>query len=62
MVIDVGSGDHEIAEDEEQAFARAEHRHLGALFFFSGVGPDGSPRLAHRIGAGAPSGTPNGAS
>lgn len=51
VVIDVRSGDHEIADDEEEAYARADHNHPDALFFFSRVGPGGSLGPAHRIGA-----------
>ncbi len=53
VVIDVQSGDYEVAADEEEAFARAEARHPDALFFFSRVGPGGEPAPAHRIGGGA---------
>ena len=53
VVIDVDSGDHAIAADEEEAFARIEARHRGAVFFFTRVGPGGEAVPAHRIGAGA---------
>ena len=51
VVIDVESGDYAIAADEEEAFARVEARHQGAVFFFSRVGPGGESVPAHRIGA-----------
>lgn len=51
VVIDVGSGDHEISENEDEAFARAERSHPDALFFFTRVGPGGLPVPAHRIGS-----------
>jgi hypothetical protein len=51
VVIDVESGDYAIAADEEEAFARVEPRHPGAVFFFSRVGLDGESAPAHRIGA-----------
>jgi hypothetical protein len=51
VVIDVESGDYSIAADEEEAFARVEARHQGAVFFFSRVGPGGESVPAHRIGA-----------
>ncbi len=53
VVIDVESGDYEVAADEEEAFARVEARRQGAMFFFSRVGPEGEAVPAHRIGAGA---------
>jgi len=53
VVIDVESGDYEVAADEEEAFARVEARRQGAVFFFSRVGPGGEAVPAHRIGAGA---------
>jgi len=53
VVIDVESGDYEVAADEEEAFARVEARHPGSVFFFSRVGPGGEAVPAHRIGAGA---------
>jgi hypothetical protein len=51
VVIDVESGDYAIAADEEEAFARVEARHQGAVFYFSRVGPGGESVPAHRIGA-----------
>ena len=51
VVIDVESGDYAIAADEEEAFARVEARHQGAVFFFSRVGPGGESVPAYRIGA-----------
>jgi hypothetical protein len=53
VVIEVESGDHTIAADEEEAFARVEARHQDGVFFFSRVGPGGEAAPAHRIGAGA---------
>jgi hypothetical protein len=53
VVIDVESGDYEVAADQEEAFARVEARRQGAVFFFSRVGPGGVAVPAHRIGAGA---------
>ncbi len=54
VVIDVESGHHEISNDEEEAFARAEEKHPDALFFFTRVGPGGAPVPAHRIGFASP--------
>jgi hypothetical protein len=51
VVIDVESGDYAIAADEDEAFARVEARHQGAVFYFSRVGPGGESVPAHRIGA-----------
>jgi hypothetical protein len=51
VVIDVESGDYAIAADEDEAFARVEARHRGAVFYFSRVGPGGESVPAHRIGA-----------
>jgi hypothetical protein len=51
VVIDVESGDYAIAADEEEAFARVEARHQGAVFYFSRVGPGGESVPAHRIDA-----------
>ncbi len=62
VVIDVQSGDYEVSDDEEEAFARAEGDHPGAVFFFSRVGSGGSLKPAHRIGAGSLGGSPNGSS
>jgi hypothetical protein len=53
VVIDVESGDYELAADEEEAFARVEARRQGAVFFFTRAGPGGEAAPAHRIGAGA---------
>jgi hypothetical protein len=53
VVVDVESGDYEVAADEEDAFTRLEARHQGGLFFFSRVGPGGDAVPAHRIGVGA---------
>ena len=53
VVVDVESGDYEVAAEEEDAFARLEARHQGGVFFFSRVGPGGEAVPAHRIGAGA---------
>ena len=51
VVIDVESGDYEVAADEEEAFAGVEARRPGAVFFFSRVGESGEAVPAHRIGA-----------
>ena len=51
VVIDIESGDYEVAVDEEEAFAGMEARRPGAVFFFSRVGPEGEAVPAHRIGA-----------
>jgi hypothetical protein len=53
VVIDVDSGDYEVAADEEEAFARVEARRRGGVFFFSRIGPGGEAVPANRIGAGA---------
>jgi hypothetical protein len=51
VVIEVESGDYEVAADEEEAFTRLEARRQGAEFFFCRVGPGGEAVPAHRIGA-----------
>src|SRR5919112_5226641 len=53
VVIDVDSGDYEVAADEEEAFTRVQARRQGTVFFFSRVGPGGEAVPAHRIGASA---------
>ena len=54
VVIDVESGDFEVSKNEDEAFARAEEKHPGALFFFSRVGPGGVSLPTHRVGSGTP--------
>lgn len=51
VVVDVESGDYEVAEDDEEAFERMEERWPDAVFFVLRVGPDGASRPAYRIGS-----------
>jgi hypothetical protein len=52
VVIDVQTGDYEVADDEELAFERAEKKHPQTLFFVLRVGPEASEKPAYRVGAG----------
>lgn len=52
VVIDVQTGDYQVADDEERAFERAEKKHPHALFFVLRIGPGAAERPAYRVGAG----------